>query len=71
MWYDAKMRGRLCAVIEQLSQIVSEDVLEELLVRQRLVDHIGYIHQFFYMLHGSFVTGLNTAIRLAVASLFP
>src|SRR4051812_24792793 len=62
MWYNPKSRGKLYSIVGRLSRMVSEDALQELLVQQRLLDHIGYIHHLFYLLHGDFVARLEDAI---------
>uniref|UniRef100_A0A915E9U6 Gamma-tubulin complex component n=1 Tax=Ditylenchus dipsaci TaxID=166011 RepID=A0A915E9U6_9BILA len=67
LWYNIHQRGRLYSIVDQLSTTVSEDVMHELMERQRLLDHMLFVQAHFFMLRGEFTNAVQDAIREASA----
>lgn len=63
LWYDLRERGHLYFVVERLYDIMAQDVMEEMMIRQRLMDHIAFVQNYFLLMRGDFTGPLQEAVR--------
>ena len=66
IWYRTAQRGALHIAVQKLHRIVCQDILFELMQRQRLVDHLTLVHSYFFNLRGELFAELERTIQLVL-----
>lgn len=63
VWYNPMHRAPFAIALQKIYGIVCEDMLYELLQRQRLIDHLTLVHSYFFMLRGDLFAELERVVQ--------
>ncbi|KAL3074937.1 hypothetical protein niasHS_014382 [Heterodera schachtii] len=67
VWCTPSAIGRMATILRQIHAVVSEEMGQELMGRQRLMDHLCLFHGYFFMLRGDFASALEHILFIKTA----
>uniref|UniRef100_A0A183BVE7 Gamma-tubulin complex component n=1 Tax=Globodera pallida TaxID=36090 RepID=A0A183BVE7_GLOPA len=67
VWCTPCEIGKLAIVVHQLHALISKDMMQELMGKQRLMDHLTLVHGYFFMLRGDLLSALEQTIFIKTA----
>lgn len=66
VWFIPSEKGKLLMAVRQVYAIICEDMMQELMGKQRLVDQLSLAHGYFFMLRGDLLAELGKRILYVI-----